>query len=77
MGGALLSEILTEILIPVALVIGIRFALIQWVLVSRVKVSLNHSHTPRNNNINGYMEYLIEEEEGLNDHNVINKCAEI
>ncbi|KAG6482925.1 hypothetical protein ZIOFF_059564 [Zingiber officinale] len=26
---------------------------------------------------NGYSEYLIDEEEGLNDHNVVVKCAEI
>lgn len=77
MGGALLSETLTEVLIPVAAVVGIAFALIQWFLVSRVKVAPDHSHTPSNNNKNGYTEYLIEEEEGVNDHNVVNKCAEI
>uniref|UniRef100_A0A804IEE2 H(+)-exporting diphosphatase n=1 Tax=Musa acuminata subsp. malaccensis TaxID=214687 RepID=A0A804IEE2_MUSAM len=42
MGGAILTGLLTEILIP-----------------------------------NGVSDYLIEEEEGLNDHNVVVKCAEI
>ena len=43
MGGALLSESVTGILIPVAAVIGIGFALLQWVLVSRVKVGPDSS----------------------------------
>ncbi len=77
MGAALLSETLTEILIPVAAVVGIAFALIQWFLVSRVKVVPDHSNASNNNNKNGYTEYLIEEEEGVNDHNVVTKCAEI
>jgi hypothetical protein len=38
MGGALLSKTLLDILIPIVVVIGIGFSLLQWVLVSRVKV---------------------------------------
>jgi len=38
MGDALLSELLSQILIPIAVVIGIGFALLQWLLMSRVKV---------------------------------------
>ena len=77
MGGAPLSETLTEVLISVVAIVGILFALIQWFLVSHVKVAPDHSHTPSNNNKNGSSEYLIEEEEGINDHNVVSKCAEI
>ncbi|CAI0542682.1 unnamed protein product [Linum tenue] len=69
MGSALLPDLGTEIFIPVCAVIGIAFALFQWVLVSQVKLD-----SP---NKNGYNDYLIEEEEGLNDHNVVLKCAEI
>lgn len=79
MAVALLSGVLTEILIPVAAVIGIAFALFQWVLVSKVKLSPE----PRNpgpgsgGDKNGFSDYLIEEEEGLNEHSVVTKCAEI
>ncbi|KAJ8477440.1 hypothetical protein OPV22_021167 [Ensete ventricosum] len=51
--AAILSGLLTEIMIPAAAVVGIAFAL------------------------DGVSDYLIEEEEGLNDHNVVVKCAEI
>jgi inorganic pyrophosphatase len=48
-------------------------------LVSKVK--LVPSPAASNNSgaagKNGYGDYLIEEEEGLNDHNVVLKCAEI
>lgn len=78
MVSALLSDLATEIVIPVCAVIGIIFSLVQWVLVSRVKVSPErNSSSPRNNNKNGYSDSLIEEEEGINDHNVVVKCAEI
>ncbi|KAG1327867.1 pyrophosphate-energized vacuolar membrane proton pump [Cocos nucifera] len=78
MGTAILTDLLTEILIPVAAVVGIGFALIQWGLVSRVKLSPERQGTPADsNNKNDYSDYLIEEEEGLNDHNVVVKCAEI
>lgn len=67
----LLSEGLTQVLIPVAALVGIAFALLQWFLVSRVRVS-DHVHG------NGYKERLIEEEEeGVDGHEVTIKCAEI
>ncbi|CAI0542680.1 unnamed protein product [Linum tenue] len=79
MGSALLPDLGTEIFIPVCAVIGIAFALFQWVLVSQVKLSpVSPSSGSRDSpNKNGYNDYLIEEEEGLNDHNVVLKCAEI
>lgn len=75
MGAAILSDLLTEILIPVAAAVGIAFALVQWVMVSRVKLSPERQAPAGKKN--GYGDYLIEEEEGLNDHNVVLKCAEI
>lgn len=75
MGEAILSDLLTEVLIPVAAAVGIGFALLQWVLVSKVK--LTPERPAQGANKNGYSDYLIEEEEGLNDHNVVVKCAEI
>jgi len=40
----MLSDVLTQILMHVAALIGIVFALLQWVLVSRVSVFVaNHS----------------------------------
>ena len=81
MGALILSDLGTEILIPVCAVIGIAFSLFQWVLVSKVKLSPGRDSGPPGNNgaggKNGYGDYLIEEEEGLNDHNVVLKCAEI
>ncbi|KAL4277995.1 hypothetical protein GQ457_03G045650 [Hibiscus cannabinus] len=77
MAASILSDLGAEILIPVCAVIGIAFSLLQWVLVSNVKLSPG---SPRNNGAGGkndYADYLIEEEEGLNDHNVVMKCAEI
>ncbi|KAK8488280.1 hypothetical protein V6N13_052158 [Hibiscus sabdariffa] len=68
-----LSEGLTQILIPVAAILGIGFALLQWYLVSRVKLASNDSS-------NGYKEKLIEsdeEEEGVNNLEMSIKCAEI
>lgn len=77
MGATLLPELATEIVIPVCAVVGIVFSLVQWFLVSRVKLTSETSSSPRNNK-NGYgAEYLIEEEEGINDHSVVAKCAEI
>ncbi|KAG2604550.1 hypothetical protein PVAP13_4NG071052 [Panicum virgatum] len=72
---AILSALATEVLIPVAGVIGIAFAVVQWVLVSQVKLS--PAAAAAGGSKNGYGDYLIEEEEGLNDHNVVVKCAEI
>lgn len=76
MGGALLSETLSEILIPVAAVIGIGFSLLQWLLVSRVKVGPEKASS-RNNGV--YNEFLLDEadEDGTDVRNAVPKCAEI
>lgn len=78
MGSAVLSELATEIVVPVCAVVGIVFSLIQWYLVSRVKLT-SERHAPGSTpkNKNGYNDHLIEEEEGLNEHGVVTKCAEI
>lgn len=70
MGREILSEMGTQIFIPVCAVIGIAFSLLQWILVSFVKLSPDKS-------CDGKKEPLIEEEEGGNDHSVIIRCAEI
>ncbi|CAI9293403.1 unnamed protein product [Lactuca saligna] len=73
MGTSLiLSDLGTEIIIPVCALVGIVFSLFQWFLVSKVKLSLDGSGGK-----NAFTESLIEEEEGINDHNVVQKCAEI
>ncbi|KAJ8619429.1 hypothetical protein MRB53_027958 [Persea americana] len=70
---AIMSETLTQILIPVAALVGIGFALLQWFLVSQVKVS---GDVGVNNGI--CTEKLIEdEEENVDSHAVTIKCAEI
>lgn len=74
MAGELLSDLGTEIIIPICAIIGIAFSLVQWVLVSKIKVTPEKSPA---DNKNGFTESLIEEEEGINDHNVVEKCAEI
>ncbi|KAF7111573.1 hypothetical protein CFC21_111565 [Triticum aestivum] len=83
--AAILPELATQLVVPVAAAVGIAFAVLQWVLVSKVKVAPE----PRGEGgsaagggagagaKDGASEYLIEEEEGLNDHNVVLKCAEI
>ncbi|XP_044958323.1 pyrophosphate-energized vacuolar membrane proton pump-like [Hordeum vulgare subsp. vulgare] len=73
---AILGELGTEILIPVCGVIGIVFVVAQWFIVSKVKVTPSTASAAAGAK-NGYGDYLIEEEEGLNDHNVVIKCAEI
>ncbi|KAH7848338.1 hypothetical protein Vadar_001540 [Vaccinium darrowii] len=78
MGAAMLSDLMTRILIPVCAVVGIAFSLIQWVIVSRVKVSTEkQSPVAAAKDKNGITDSLIEEEEGINDHSVVQKCAEI
>ncbi|XP_048424241.1 pyrophosphate-energized vacuolar membrane proton pump 1 [Pyrus x bretschneideri] len=68
----LLSEGLTQVVIPLGAVVGLGFALLQWFLVSRVKVSGGHGER------NGYKDKLIgDEEEGVNSLDVTIKCAEI
>lgn len=75
---ALLSDQGAEIVIPLCAVIGIVFSLVQWFLVSKVKVSPERGGAAAaTNGKNGYGEYLIEEEEGVNEQDVIVKCAEI
>lgn len=66
----MLSEGHTQILILVASLVGIGFALLQWFLVSKVRVSGESG--------NIYNDILIgEEEEGVDKHDVSLKCAEI
>ncbi|CAN6980367.1 unnamed protein product [Brassica rapa subsp. trilocularis] len=76
--SAFLPELWTEILIPVCAVVGIVFSLFQWFIVSRVKVSGDQGASSSSGGAkNGYGDYLIEEEEGVNDQSVVAKCAEI
>lgn len=77
--AVLLSYLATEIVIPVCAVVGILFSLAQWYLVSRVRVTPDRTAPPSapNTKKNGFNDYLIEEEEGVNDQNVVAKCAEI
>ncbi|RZC51066.1 hypothetical protein C5167_019492 [Papaver somniferum] len=77
MGSIILSDLLTQILIPVCAVVGILFSLFQWYIVSRVKVSPQKISDINNKKNNGFDDSLIEEEEGINDHNTVLKCAEI
>ena len=84
--SAILPELATQLVVPVAAAVGIAFAVLQWVLVSKVKVapeqggeggSSSSSAAAAGTKDGPAGEYLIEEEEGLNDHNVVVKCAEI
>ncbi|KAI8018638.1 hypothetical protein LOK49_LG04G02489 [Camellia lanceoleosa] len=77
MGSTLLPDLATEIVIPVCAVVGIVFSLVQWLLVSQVKLSADRNASSTTKNKNCYTDYLIEEEEGANEHNVVAKCAEI
>lgn len=75
---ALLSDLGTEIVIPVCAVIGIVFSLVQWYLVSKVKVTSDGgaAHSTKNGK-NGYSARLIDEEDGVTDDDTVAKCAEI
>ncbi|TQE09751.1 hypothetical protein C1H46_004708 [Malus baccata] len=55
------------------------FSLVQWMYVSQVKLSPGGGRDSNSGGAgkNGYNDYLIEEEEGGNDHNVVLRCAEI
>jgi hypothetical protein len=80
--SAFLPELATQVLVPAAAVVGIAFAVVQWVLVSKVKMSPDQRRADGGSAAGksggaGASEYLIEEEEGLNEHNVVVKCAEI
>ncbi|XP_044471381.1 pyrophosphate-energized vacuolar membrane proton pump [Mangifera indica] len=84
MGATILPDLGAEILIPLCAVIGIGFSLLQWVLVSKIQLSPSRASSKSSvnsgagaTNRNGYSDYLIEEEEGINDDNVVLKCAEI
>lgn len=74
----MLPEFWTEILVPVCAVVGIAFSLFQWYIVSCVKLTADRgaSSLPEEGK-NGHGDYLIEEEEGVNDQSVVAKCAEI
>ncbi|MCE2055477.1 hypothetical protein HAX54_042700 [Datura stramonium] len=67
----LMSEVLTQILIPVAALIGIGFALLQWFLVSKVRVSGGSELE------NDKLIEEDEQEEGIDSDAVVAKCAEI
>lgn len=64
----LLTTTWTEILIPIAAVIGIAFALLQWYFVSSISVSPAKSSS-------GSEDYLLEE--GPDGPDAVIKCAEI
>ncbi|GFQ01779.1 pyrophosphate-energized vacuolar membrane proton pump [Phtheirospermum japonicum] len=73
--GTLLPDLGTEILIPICAVVGIAFALVQWLLVAKVKAA--DGKTDAADGKTGFTEALISEEEGINDHSVVRKCADI
>ena len=77
--AAILPELATQVIIPVAAAVGIAFAVLQWVLVSKVRLSPERRAEGGTGagKSGGASDYLIEEEEGLNDHDVVVKCAEI
>jgi H+-translocating diphosphatase len=72
----ILTEPAMHVIIPITVVVGIDFAVLQWVLVSKVRLSPER-RTDDNLRRSGPSFYLIEEEEGLNDHNIVVKCVEI
>ncbi|KAL4318211.1 hypothetical protein GQ457_18G011760 [Hibiscus cannabinus] len=76
MRASILPDLGAEILIPVCAVIGIAFSLLQWVLVSKVKLSPGQDFgSPRNDGADEA--HCLIEEGGLNVHNVVGKCADI
>ena len=75
--AAILPELATQVLIPVAAAVGIAFAVLQWALVSKVRLTPERRADGGAAAKAGPADYLIEEEEGLNDHNVVVRCAEI
>ncbi|EFJ37994.1 hypothetical protein SELMODRAFT_270204 [Selaginella moellendorffii] len=72
MAATILSAFQVEILIPVAALIGILFALFQWYIVSRVSVGA----ATRVSSNNGYNDSLLSHEED-GDEGAEAKCAEI
>ncbi|GMP91381.1 hypothetical protein CsSME_00042107 [Camellia sinensis var. sinensis] len=79
MREAIFSNFGIEIVILVCTAIRIVFSVFQWVLVSKVKLSLEKPSLAAAavNKNRGSTESLIEKDEGLNDHNVVQKYAEI
>ncbi|WOH06023.1 hypothetical protein DCAR_0625446 [Daucus carota subsp. sativus] len=73
MSEAILSEFGTQIFIPICALIGIAFAIIQWFLVSKVKVTPNYSPANRN----GQTEPLIQNVDVINDRYLVHRCAEV
>eukprot|EP00850_Spirogloea_muscicola_P014555 SM000105S13900 [mRNA] locus=s105:301939:306157:+ [translate_table: standard] len=61
-----MSVYFVHIFIPLAGVIGISFALLQWYLVSKVKVNAGSDGG-----------YVLDTEDGLDDSSVVQQCAEI
>ena len=76
---ALLSAPAMEIVISACAVVGIVFSLVQWFLVSRVKLTPERHAPPSGSDVrkNGFGDSLIEEEESINEHNVVSRCADI
>ncbi|KAJ7534518.1 hypothetical protein O6H91_13G097700 [Diphasiastrum complanatum] len=77
MAATVLHPLAVEIFIPVAAGVGILFALVQWFIVSRVSVSSSKDgqHPPISNN--GYNDYLLQEEGGIDESDAVAKCSEI
>lgn len=73
MSKAILSDFGTELVIPVCALIGIVFAIIQWLVVSKVKVQSDYSPANRH----GCDESLIQDVDGINNHYLVERCANI
>lgn len=68
----LLSEASAQVLIPLAALIGIAFALLQWFLVSKVRISTGNDYR--------IGDRLIEEDDqevGVDSAEAVVKCGEI
>ncbi|KAL3736838.1 hypothetical protein ACJRO7_025725 [Eucalyptus globulus] len=76
---ALLSALATEITVPACAAVGMVFSLVQWFLVSRVKLTSEQRASPNGSDDrkNGFGDSLIDEEESINEHNVVSRCADI
>lgn len=72
-----MPDVVVQLVIPIAAVIGIIFSLLQWYLVSRVKLFGERDRGVGAESKNGLNVYLVDEEDGLDDQSVVNKCAEI
>lgn len=73
----ILSEGVTQILIPLAALIGIGFALLQWILVSKVKISATSESDEEEKSYKSSLLADSEMEDGLQGLKVTIKCAEI